>query len=151
MESFYDILNVPKDASKEDIRKAYLTRVNYNHPDKFSDPNLKKTKEEITMELREAYEVLSDNERRARYDRYLLERESKMNNSNDMTDEQDYQKENENLKKSPVPSNLGLVRKLTIGLVSIILAVFISIFIIKNFFAIIGIILIVSLIIGIFS
>lgn len=58
---FYDILGVAKDASQEDIKRAYRKAAITNHPDKGGDP-------EKFKEISNAYQVLSDEEKRRRYD-----------------------------------------------------------------------------------
>lgn len=58
---FYDILGVQPNASQEDIRKAYRKAAITNHPDKGGDP-------EKFKEISNAYQVLSDEEKRRRYD-----------------------------------------------------------------------------------
>ena len=60
---YYDILGVKKDASADEIRKAFRTLARKHHPDAGGD-------EERFKELNEAYEVLSDEEKRAEYDQY---------------------------------------------------------------------------------
>jgi len=62
---FYDILGVKKDASKEDIKKAYRRMALKYHPDK--NPG-DKSAEEKFKDASEAYEVLSDPEKRKAYD-----------------------------------------------------------------------------------
>ena len=64
---FYDILGVKRDASEKDIRQAYRKLARKFHPD--VNPN-DKTSEERFKEVSEAYEVLSDKDKRAKYDRY---------------------------------------------------------------------------------
>ncbi|MFN7143004.1 MAG: DnaJ domain-containing protein, partial [Myxococcota bacterium] len=62
----YDVLGVAKDASPQDIKKAFRVRARECHPDVAGgDPE----KAEAFKRLREAYEVLSDPAERARYDR----------------------------------------------------------------------------------
>ena len=64
---YYDILEVPKGASKEELKKAYRKKALKFHPDKNpGDANA----EENFKEAAEAYEVLSNDEKRARYDRF---------------------------------------------------------------------------------
>lgn len=64
---FYEILEVPKNASKEEIKKAYRKQAIKYHPDK--NPG-DKASEEKFKEAAEAYEVLSDDDKRARYDQF---------------------------------------------------------------------------------
>jgi molecular chaperone DnaJ len=64
---YYEVLGVPRDASLDDIKKAYRKMAVQHHPDKNpGDPHA----EEKFKEAAEAYGVLSDEEKRARYDRY---------------------------------------------------------------------------------
>lgn len=64
---FYEILGVSKSATKDDIKKAYRKQALKFHPDK--NPG-DKSAEEKFKEAAEAYEVLSNEDKRARYDRY---------------------------------------------------------------------------------
>ncbi len=64
---YYEILGVQKGASKEELKKAYRQMAIKYHPDK--NPG-DKASEEKFKEAAEAYEVLGDDEKRARYDRY---------------------------------------------------------------------------------
>jgi molecular chaperone DnaJ len=64
---YYDVLGVPRDADEATIKKAFRKLARELHPDVNShDPDA----EEKFKEAAEAYEVLSDGERRATYDRY---------------------------------------------------------------------------------
>ena len=64
---YYDVLGVPRDAGEAEIKKAFRRLARELHPDVNShDPDA----EEKFKEAAEAYEVLSDPERRATYDRY---------------------------------------------------------------------------------
>jgi len=67
-EDYYDILDVDKDASKEDIKKAYRKKAKKYHPDK--NPDNQEEAREKFKKISEAYEVLADDEKRQRYDRY---------------------------------------------------------------------------------
>jgi len=62
---YYEVLGVPRDADLDTIRRAYRKLARKYHPDLNSDGDA----EERFKELGEAYEVLSDTEKRARYDR----------------------------------------------------------------------------------
>jgi len=62
----YDILGVARDASAEDVKKAYRRLAREHHPDVNADPEA----EERFKEVAGAYEILSDPQKRARYDAY---------------------------------------------------------------------------------
>jgi len=64
---YYEILEVPKSASKEEIKKAYRQKALQYHPDK--NPG-DKTAEDKFKEAAEAYEILSDDNKKARYDQF---------------------------------------------------------------------------------
>jgi curved DNA-binding protein len=63
---FYEVLGVARTASQEEIQRAYRTLARRYHPDVNTEPGSEDRFKEIT----EAYEVLSDPEQRARYDRF---------------------------------------------------------------------------------
>lgn len=65
-EDYYSILGVDKNASTDDINKAYRALVKKWHPDVNHDPNATEMFEKITK----AYEVLKDPQKRAAYDRF---------------------------------------------------------------------------------
>src|SRR6266702_1582398 len=64
---YYQVLGVPRTASDKEIRDAYRKLARKYHPD--VNPN-DKSGEARFKEVSEAYEVLSDRERRRKYDRY---------------------------------------------------------------------------------
>lgn len=64
---YYEVLGVPKDASADDIKKAYRKGAMKYHPDR--NPGDKEAEQKF-KEIGEAYEVLSDPDKKARYDQY---------------------------------------------------------------------------------
>lgn len=66
MKDYYDVLGIPRDASSEDIKRAFRQLARESHPD--ANPG-DSSAEERFRSVAEAYEVLSDDEKRARYDR----------------------------------------------------------------------------------
>ena len=64
---YYEVLGLGKDASEEDIKKAFRQQAKKNHPDVNPDDKGAETR---FKEINEAYEVLSDSEKKARYDQY---------------------------------------------------------------------------------
>lgn len=64
---YYEVLGVSRDASPEEIKKAYKKLAKQYHPDLNPDS---KTAEENFKEVNEAYSVLSDENSRARYDQF---------------------------------------------------------------------------------
>ncbi len=63
---YYEILGVAKNASTEDIKKAYRTKARKHHPDVDKSAGA----EERFKEINEAYQVLSDPQKKAAYDQY---------------------------------------------------------------------------------
>jgi len=66
---FYEILGVPKNASEEEIKKAYRKLAMKHHPDR-NQGDAAKVAEEKFKEAKEAYEMLSDPQKRGAYDQY---------------------------------------------------------------------------------
>jgi len=64
MKDYYQILGVPRDASDDEIKKAYRRLAHQYHPDKPGGDEKK------FKEINEAYEVLSNKEKRAQYDKF---------------------------------------------------------------------------------
>lgn len=65
---YYDILGVNKSASSEDIKKAYRKQALEWHPDRHKDN--KEAAEKRFKEINEAYQILSDPQKKATYDQY---------------------------------------------------------------------------------
>lgn len=65
---YYEVLGVGKKATIEEIKKAYKKLAIKYHPDK--NPNNKEQAKEKFREISEAYEVLSDENKRQNYDAY---------------------------------------------------------------------------------
>lgn len=63
MKDYYKILGVSHNASPEEIKKAYYKLAHKYHPDKGGN-------EERFKEINEAYQILSDKEKRAQYDQF---------------------------------------------------------------------------------
>ena len=66
---YYDVLGVPKNASDDDIKKAYRKLAMKHHPDR-NQGDTSKVAEEKFKEAKEAYEMLSDPQKRAAYDQH---------------------------------------------------------------------------------
>ena len=66
---FYDVLGVPKNASDDEIKKAYRKLAMKHHPDR-NQGDTGKTAEDKFKEAKEAYEMLSDPQKRSAYDQH---------------------------------------------------------------------------------
>ncbi|WP_176636762.1 DnaJ domain-containing protein, partial [Streptococcus sobrinus] len=65
-QEYYDRLGVSKDASQDEIKKAYRKMSKKYHPDINKEPGA----EEKYKDIQEAYETLGDEQKRAAYDQY---------------------------------------------------------------------------------
>ncbi len=65
-QDYYDVLGVSRNASEEEIKRAFRKLAFQYHPDRNRDPSA----EDKFKEINEAYQVLSDLEKRSSYDRY---------------------------------------------------------------------------------
>ena len=65
---YYEVLGVEKGASDAEIKKAYKKMMLKHHPDR--NPNNREEAEEKSKEINEAYDVLKDPKKRARYDQF---------------------------------------------------------------------------------
>ncbi|HPT69481.1 MAG TPA: DnaJ domain-containing protein, partial [Syntrophomonas sp.] len=66
-QDYYEILGVPRDASAKDIKAAYRKLARQWHPDLHTGKKKAEAEEKIKR-INEAYEVLKDSEKRAKYD-----------------------------------------------------------------------------------
>jgi molecular chaperone DnaJ len=66
---YYEVLGVPKNATDDDIKKAYRKLAMKHHPDRNQGEEAKKAEEKF-KEAKEAYEMLSDTQKRAAYDQF---------------------------------------------------------------------------------
>src|ERR1044072_2263335 len=64
---YYEVLGVNRDASEDEIKKAYRKLAMKHHPDR--NPDNPKAEEHF-KEAKEAYEILSDAQKRTAYDQY---------------------------------------------------------------------------------
>ncbi|EAZ16633.1 hypothetical protein OsJ_32105 [Oryza sativa Japonica Group] len=69
----YALLHLSPDASGEEIRRAYRQYAQIYNPDKYQDPQMKDVATENFQRIRDAYEILSDENKRQIYDIYGME------------------------------------------------------------------------------
>ena len=70
MKDYYELLEVNKNASDDTIKKVFRMLIKKNHPDLFEGKEKTKAEERV-KELNEAYEILSDKEKRKKYNEEL--------------------------------------------------------------------------------
>src|SRR5947208_8192897 len=67
---YYDVLGVDKNANDDELKKAFRRLARQFHPDTMTGEQEKKAAEEKFKEINEAYAVLSDQDKRRRYDAF---------------------------------------------------------------------------------
>lgn len=70
MQDFYDLLGIKKGASQDEIKRAYRKKAHQFHPDKAKSDQERADMETKFKEVNEAYQVLSDADKKARYDQF---------------------------------------------------------------------------------
>ena len=103
-QNYYEILEVNKNASPEIIEKAYKTLVKKYHPDLQQDEDKNKYEEKI-KKINEAYDILSDPEKRKKYDLNLKNTEISINDYNSLYQENINLKNNLNILKEKLNYN----------------------------------------------
>ena len=105
MKNYYEILEIDKNASKEVIEKAYKTLVKKYHPD-LQPEDKKELAEAKIKQINEAYEILSNEEKKAEYDKTLQVNTISQNQYNELFNEKELLKnELNNLKNNPPTVN----------------------------------------------
>lgn len=104
--NYYDILEVNKNASPEIIEKAYKTLVKKYHPD-LQENNLKSIYEEKIKKINEAYDILSNQEKRKNYDLFLKNNEISNDDYNNLKNENINLKNEINYLKNNYTKNLN--------------------------------------------
>src|SRR5574344_1810721 len=97
METLYDILEVSPKASKEIIEKAYRILVKRYHPD-LQEATNKEDAEKMMQKINEAYEILSNEDKRKKYDEKLEQQKQQKTLQNEI-DQQDTMEKNNNWKE----------------------------------------------------
>ncbi|MCR5740845.1 MAG: DnaJ domain-containing protein [Gammaproteobacteria bacterium] len=90
--NYYDILGINKDATQDEIKKAYRNLASKYHPDVSKDP---KATEKMSM-INEAYDTLKDPQKRADYDQYGMNDYASFNSDSNTTYERYYYNYNPN-------------------------------------------------------
>lgn len=106
--NYYQILEVDRDASPEVVEKAYKTLVKKYHPDLQQDGD-KNNSEELLKKINEAYEVLSDKDKRSIYDKKLADYEQALKNEHDEMIKQKVQNQERQVYSKPQNTNMNNV------------------------------------------
>lgn len=104
MKNYYEILEVHPKASDDIIKKVYKIKIKQNHPDLFQGEEKKKA-EEITKEITEAYDVLSNVVKRNEYDLELKNQEENTSYNKYESIISSLKEENEYLKEVIISKN----------------------------------------------
>lgn len=99
MKTYYEILEVERHVSAEELKKAYRNLAKKYHPDKYANEILAKQNEvkEIFTQINEAYQVLSNETSRKEYDLTLLKnkKENNRQKSNSTSKDRDFFNKND--------------------------------------------------------
>jgi curved DNA-binding protein CbpA len=71
--NYYELLEVPRDASVAAIRQAYVRLARERHPDRFTDPEENKRAQEVFTQITEAFNTLTNEKSRREYDARLAQ------------------------------------------------------------------------------
>lgn len=99
MKTYYDILEISRYASKEVLERAHRTLIKKYHPDLETDPVKKREKEEYIKRINEAYEILSDENKKKAYDYKVFGSDSSANTAKTVNDDVVDQKQADNLEQ----------------------------------------------------
>jgi DnaJ-class molecular chaperone len=101
MVNYYQVLDVPFNASQDMIREQYHLLIQAWHPDKFQNPSQKAQAEIKAKEINEAFSILSDLKKRAEYDRKLRVQLSPVNYEQPKDQEKSSTQSNYNASQRP--------------------------------------------------
>ena len=124
----YEVLGVSETATDEQVRSAYIKLVKKYHPD-LQDNNLKAEYEEKIKLINEAFEVLSDSEKRKNYDLNLKQTEFSVEDYNNLINENLKLKNEINYLKNNLINYKNNINSILENVFALFLTVFIFIFI----------------------